>query len=304
MTCSQALGSSPRRPDRSTSNGTLVDGLPSTRCQRKLQSCAVPVVDTGRAHAAAGRTSPKKAAISLRIPLRSVEGSNGRQGFHAGRAVIAGIRKDIERYESERASAYAQVKWRVPVFLGALLIVAAASSHTHSTSFADPNEQWFSSPHIFLYFGTLVAAFFAYRLRDAAGDETQAVVPRACAADRARLHQGRSLRQRHHAGFLRPVAEGRRPAPSTGRASTTSSRANTRISRSSSTKPSCRKRPGSRDRPCSRAWWWRSRTITPFPGLLVAARRAGTVSKFFRDMFGTGGLEEVQSGIAEPRRGL
>ena len=39
-------------------------------------------------------------------------------------------------------------------------------------------------------------------------------------------------------------------------------------------------------------------TMTPFPGLLVAVRRAGTVSKFFRDMFGTGGLEEVQCGVA------
>ena len=34
-------------------------------------------------------------------------------------------------------------------------------------------------------------------------------------------------------------------------------------------------------------------TIAPFPGLLVASRRAGQVSKFFRDMFGTGGLEQV-----------
>ena len=44
------------------------------------------------------------------------------KGFMPDEAVIAGIRKDIERYEGERASAYAQVKWRVPVFLGVLLV--------------------------------------------------------------------------------------------------------------------------------------------------------------------------------------
>ena len=47
------------------------------------------------------------------------------KGFMPDDAVIAGIRKDIEQYESQRASAYAQVRWRVPVFLGALLAVAA-----------------------------------------------------------------------------------------------------------------------------------------------------------------------------------
>src|SRR3954451_16038086 len=83
------------------------------------------------------------------------------KGFMPDDAVIAGIRKDIEQYESERASTYTAVKWRVPVFL-AVLIVPAVILVFAFNSFADPNEQWFSSPHVFLYFATLAASFFVY----------------------------------------------------------------------------------------------------------------------------------------------
>jgi hypothetical protein len=38
-------------------------------------------------------------------------------------------------------------------------------------------------------------------------------------------------------------------------------------------------------------------TVAPFPGLVVAVKRAGTVSKFFRDMFGSSGMQTVECGI-------
>ena len=81
--------------------------------------------------------------------------------FMPGDDTIAGIRKDIEQYEIERAKVHVQVRWRVPVFLGALLLIAALIAYAFN-NFADPNELWFSSPHVFLYFGTFVAAFFVY----------------------------------------------------------------------------------------------------------------------------------------------
>jgi hypothetical protein len=39
-------------------------------------------------------------------------------------------------------------------------------------------------------------------------------------------------------------------------------------------------------------------TIAPFPGVLVATRKAGKVAGFFRGIFGGGELEELQSGVA------
>ena len=42
--------------------------------------------------------------------------------FMPDEAVVAGIRKSIETYEAGRASAYRQVRWRVPVFLGLLVV--------------------------------------------------------------------------------------------------------------------------------------------------------------------------------------
>src|SRR3954469_5966828 len=36
-------------------------------------------------------------------------------------------------------------------------------------------------------------------------------------------------------------------------------------------------------------------SIAAFPGMLIAAKRAGMVTAFFRDMFGSGGLQEVTS---------
>ena len=120
-------------------------------------------------------------------------------------AAIAGIRKDIEQYESQRASAFAQVRWRVPVFFGALLALAAILAYAFN-SFADPNEQWFSSPHVFLDFGTFaVGIFFVYGV----GDEARRLQLRQSFRERVlplvlRLHPG-DIRyaQRHHARLLR-----------------------------------------------------------------------------------------------------
>ena len=83
--------------------------------------------------------------------------------FMPGEDVVSGIRKDIADYELERARAYRQVQWRVPVFLGALLAVAILLALAFN-AFASQYEQWLSAPHIFLYAVTAVAAFWIYRV--------------------------------------------------------------------------------------------------------------------------------------------
>ncbi|RUU62218.1 hypothetical protein EOC99_18590, partial [Mesorhizobium sp. M7A.T.Ca.TU.009.01.1.1] len=69
--------------------------------------------------------------------------------FMPSETVIAGIRKDIEAYEAARASAVRQVRWRVPVFVG-LVLVAVVLVAWLFNKVADPNEQWVSTPHVFL----------------------------------------------------------------------------------------------------------------------------------------------------------
>ena len=217
------------------------------------------------------------------------------RGFMPDEAVIAGIRKDIEQYESQRASAYAQVKWRVPVFLGVLLIVAAVIAYGFN-DFADPNEQWLSSPHVFLYFGTCRWAFaWGFAMRPA-------TKLRQSFRERVLPLVFGFVRDIRYANAVTPdsltVCRSRRPAASTGRDSTMSSLANTRIFRSSSTKPVSRRRQGSRTAPCSRAWSWRSKRSPRFLACWWQCAAPGRSQDSSADMFGTGGLEEVQCGIA------
>lgn len=212
-----------------------------------------------------------------------------------GEDVIAGIRNDIAAYEIERAKAYAQVQWRVPVFLGALLVLAALLAYAFN-SFASPYEQWFSTPHVFLYVATFVAAFFVYK---------------AAMSPATRLKQ--SFRDRvlpivfgfvenlHYANGTTPGSFDRLPKQATGSFGRQTfddvisgkyegfpfELFETRLSTG-----------GKSDQTIFKGVVMGFETLTPFPGLLVAAKRGGTVSNFFRDMFGGSGLQMVESGIA------
>ena len=75
--------------------------------------------------------------------------------------IIAAIRQDIARYEQERVSARRQAVWRVPVYLIALLVVVAGLALMFN-GIADANEQWTSAPHVFLYVVAVAFAFFLY----------------------------------------------------------------------------------------------------------------------------------------------
>ncbi|TPK65620.1 DUF3137 domain-containing protein [Mesorhizobium sp. B2-4-19] len=81
--------------------------------------------------------------------------------FMPDETVIAGIRKNIEAYEAARASAVRQVRWRVPLFVGLVLVAVAVIAWLFN-KVADPNEQWFSTPHVFLYILGFVTAILLY----------------------------------------------------------------------------------------------------------------------------------------------
>jgi hypothetical protein len=217
--------------------------------------------------------------------------------FMPGDDVVAAIRKDIADYEVERAKAHAQVRWRVPVFLVALLAVALLLAYSFN-SFADPAEQWLSTPHVFLYFGTIVVALWLYsvamrpatRLRQSFRDRVLPIV-------------FGFIKDMDYANGRKPQSFDRLPKQAVGSfnrqsfddvisgkydgfpfelyETTLSYKAN----KSEST--------------VFKGVVTAFETIAPFPGLLVAMKRAGTVSKFFRDMFGSGGLEPVTSGNAD-----
>ena len=141
--------------------------------------------------------------------------------FMPGDEVIAGIRADLEKYEAERRKARRSVRWRVPLFLGLLLALVVGLAYVFN-GVADPNEQWFSTPHVFLYVIAFISAFFVYfaavkpatRLQQSFRErilplifgfiekmgykhaETPASF-RAAAARNDRLVQPRELRRRH-----------------------------------------------------------------------------------------------------------
>ena len=82
--------------------------------------------------------------------------------FMPGDDVIAGIKADLDRYEAERSQTRRAVMWRVPVFL-ALFLLAVVGIAYFLNMFADPNEQWFSPLHVFLYGIAFFTAFAVYR---------------------------------------------------------------------------------------------------------------------------------------------
>ena len=84
------------------------------------------------------------------------------QDFLPGEEAVAQIKADIEAYEAERRQVQRAVLWRVPVFVGVVLVLVAAVALAFNL-LADPSEQWLSAPHIFLYVGGMAALLFAYR---------------------------------------------------------------------------------------------------------------------------------------------
>jgi len=216
--------------------------------------------------------------------------------FMPGEAAVAQIRKDLEAYEAGRRSAERQVWLRVPLFLGALLVVVNLLAWTFN-AIADRNEQWLSAPHVFLYVAGLFALFFVYR---------QAMKP----ATEVR----QSFRERLLPiifGFIKdmrydhnttPGSFDRLPRATTGEF-------NRQIFDDVVTgkyegfpfelyEAQLSRKAGKSDQTVFKGVILAVEAETAFPGLLVATRRSNAVQSFFQDMFGSRGLEELTSGVA------
>lgn len=216
--------------------------------------------------------------------------------FMPSETVIAGIRRDIEAYEAKRASAQRQVRWRVPVFLGLPLIFVGVVAWLFN-KVADPNEQWLSTPHVFLYLGGMVAASVLY---------FQAMKPAT------RLQQSfrdtllplifgfvRDVRYQHGA---RPNSFDRLPRETVGSFNRQSfddvisgryedfpfELYEARLSQGT----------GKGETVAFKGVIVAFETIEPFPGTLVAARKANKVVHFFRGMFASK-MQELTCGVEE-----
>ncbi|RWM30991.1 hypothetical protein [Mesorhizobium sp.] len=216
--------------------------------------------------------------------------------FMPSDAVIAGIRRDIEAYEAKRASAQKQVRWRVPLFVGLVIVFVGLVAWLFNSA-ADPNEQWLSTPHVFLYLGGFIVAVLLY---------FQALRPAT------RLQQSfrdmllpmifgfvRDVRYQHGA---RPNSFDRMPREAVGAFNRQSF--DDTISGRYEDFPfelyeaKLWEGSGKSEATAFKGVIVAFETIEPFPGTLVAARKASKVVHFFRGMFASK-MQELSSGVAE-----
>lgn len=214
--------------------------------------------------------------------------------FMPSEAVIAGIRRGIEDYEAKRASARKQVRWRVPVFVGLVVVFVALIAWLFNAA-ADPHEQWLSTPHVFLYFCGMVVAVLLY---------FQALRPAT------RLQQSfrdmllpmifgfvRDVRYQHG---MRPNSFDRMPRETVGAFNRQSF--DDVISGRYEDFPfelyeaRLWEGSGKSETVAFKGVIVAFETIEPFPGTLAAARKAGKVAHFFRGIFASK-MQELSSGV-------
>ncbi|RUW29047.1 DUF3137 domain-containing protein [Mesorhizobium sp. M1E.F.Ca.ET.041.01.1.1] len=216
--------------------------------------------------------------------------------FMPSEAVIVGIRHNIEAYEAKRASAQKQVRWRVPLFVGLVIVFVVLTAWLFNSA-ADPNEQWLSTPHVFLYLGGFIVAVLLY---------FQALRPAT------RLQQSfrdtllpmifgfvRDVRYQHG---VRPNSFDRMPRETVGAFNRQSF--DDTISGRYEDFPfelyeaKLWEGSGKSETTAFKGVIVAFETIEPFPGTLVAARRANKMVHFFRGMFANK-MQELSSGVAE-----
>jgi hypothetical protein len=217
-------------------------------------------------------------------------------GFMPNEAVLSGIRKDIEAYEARRASALRQVGWRVPLFIGLVLAVVYLVALLFNR-FADPYEQWLSTPHVFLYFFGFCALFAAYFIGMRPADNAkQSFRDRLLPIIFGFIED---VRYRH--GWV-PDSFERLPGQTIG--SFNRRQFDDFVSGRYDGFPfelyeaKLASKSGKRETTVFRGLIVSFVLAEPFPGTLVATRKAGTVTSFFRGIFG-GGLEEIPGGTGK-----
>ena len=215
--------------------------------------------------------------------------------FMPDEAVIAGIRTDLETYEGERQRARRQVGWRVPVYLGVLAAAVAALAWGFN-DFADPNEQWHSTPHLYLYAIALIAGISACWLatkpaRDAQQTFRNHLLPIVFGF----------IEEFHYRHEAIPSSFHRLPREAVGSFDT--ERFDDVISGKYDGfvfelfEAELADKQGKSEQMKFKGVVLAFETVAPFPGLLVATHKANMVTSFFRGLFGDGDLEEVTSGV-------
>ncbi len=210
-------------------------------------------------------------------------------------ATIAGIKADLERYEAERRLVAAKVKLRVPLYLALVLVIVAVLAVAFN-SFADPNEQWFSSPHVFLYFGGLVAAFFAYSSAMGPATELQQQFREKLLPAVFGFIQ--DFRYRH-----RQTPESFHLMPRDAVGAFNRQDFDDIVAGIYGGFPfelyeaTFRQKQGKSDVTAFKGVVAAFKMLKPFPGKLVATRKAGAVMSFFKNMFGQSKLHELVSGV-------
>ncbi|MBZ9740357.1 MULTISPECIES: DUF3137 domain-containing protein [unclassified Mesorhizobium] len=213
--------------------------------------------------------------------------------FMPGAAAIAAIKKDIETYEATRASVARGVKWRVPLFVGLVVVFVALIAWLFN-KVADPHEQWFSTPHVFLYVIGFAASILLY---------FQALKPAA------RLQQSfRNTVLPIIFGFIRDVSyqHGERPnsfdrLPREAVGPFNRQSFDDVISGRYDAFPfelyeaELREGTGKGSSTAFKGVIVAFEAIEPFPGILVATRRSNAVVGFFRGVFGSR-MQDLQSG--------
>ncbi len=210
--------------------------------------------------------------------------------------VIAGIKADLEKYEAERSRAHRAVMWRVPVFLVLFLLAVFGIAYVLNI-FADPNEQWFSPLHAFLYGIAFFTAFVIYRsARSPARKLQQSFRERVLPAvfgfikDVGYKHDQTPISfERLPRGIVDGFNRQRFDDVISGRYQDFPFELyEATLSLGS----------GSSKSDVFKGVIVAFETIAPFPGLLVATRRMNKVAGFFRGLF-TSKVEELLSGVPD-----
>lgn len=217
-------------------------------------------------------------------------------GFMPDDAAIAGIRKNLETYEAERNSIRRSTFWRVPLYLGGLVVTVVALALVFNLV-ADPAEVWLSTPHVYLYVVAFIAAFFVYFRATKPLDA-------ANASFRNKLLPivfGFIKNMKHERGAT-PPSFGKLPGATVGKfnileiddfISGNYEGFNFELYEALLTQ-----RADKHDSTAFQGVLVAFGLEKPFPGILIATVRTNAVLSFFGELFGSG-LKEIRSGVSE-----
>jgi hypothetical protein len=211
--------------------------------------------------------------------------------------VLAGIRADIEAYEAARVQAAKSVRWRVPVFLAILLAIVVVVASVLN-SLANPFEQWRSAPHVFLYVAGFIVAIFVYFL--AMGPARQA---QQDFRDRLFPTIFRFIEDFRYGQGQPPASFDRLPREMVGSFNRQSFddviTGRYRGFPFELFEAHLAQKANKSESVAFKGIGLAFEAVSPFPGILIAGRKAGVVGGFLKNLFGGGSLEEIQSGVAD-----